>query len=395
MTTTIVDYKKELESASKGMILIHDPEILIRLILRIIVQKVDLKHAGVILHDFETDRYVLNISRGESGLKIPAGFARFDKTNPLIQFFLNGTAKLMGINRNALLVDDLNKMLWQECVIPSVDAKRVFLEKVSEQLHLINAVACVPAYFQKKLMAILLLGEKKNNRHFDQNELDFFTALASDVAMAIRNAQLFTDLKKESEKNKKLLLQMTAALNATIDAKDAYTGGHTESVTNHAIAIARQMVANGSGSFTDQFFEDLQMASFLHDIGKIGIPESILTKPGPLTDEEFEVMKTHTKIGAEILKSVEEFSECRKGVLYHHERYDGRGYPEGLKGDDIPMIAAILTVADSFDAMISDRPYRKSLGKEVAIEEIKKNSGTQFNPLPVRALLELYQRGEI
>jgi putative nucleotidyltransferase with HDIG domain len=390
-----IDYKKELEAASKGMIMIHDPQTLIKLILRMIVRKVDIKHAGVILHDPLQDSYVLNISRGEAGMKVPAGFARFSRSSPLIRFLLENNGKEYGISRGALLADDLNRLLWQENVLPGNNGAKEFFHQIHEQLQMVNAVACVPAYYHRELIAVLLLGEKNNGKKFSQDEIDFFAALTHDVAMALRNAQLFAEAKKESEKNRQLLVQVTTALSSTIEAKDTYTGGHTESVADHCLAIARRMAANGSADLQEDFFKDLQMASLLHDIGKIGIPESILRKPGALTEEEFALMKKHTLIGAEILKPVEEFVECAKGVKYHHERYDGKGYPEGLKGDDIPMIAAILTVADSYDAMISDRPYRKGLPKAHAIEEIKKNCGSQFHPLPVRAIVELYEEGII
>ena len=133
----------------------------------------------------------------------------------------------------------------------------------------------------------------------------------------------------------------------------------------------------------------------MHDIGKIGVPESILCKQDKLTPEEYEIMKTHTTRGAEILSPLTGFEECINGVKYHHERYDGAGYPDGLKGESIPMIAAIIAVADTFDAITTDRSYRKGLSKEIALAEIQKYSGKQFNPRPVQALVELYHKGEL
>ena len=391
-----IDYKKELESASKGMILIHDPKLLIKLIIRMIVSKVRIKHAGMILYDNRKDNYVLNISRGEMGVKIPAGFARFSRDNPLIKIFTDEQYRDLPLTQNALLLEDLNKMIWRESVINGVrNGARDLLDRVNEQMQMLNAVACVPAYYQDALLAVLLLGEKADETKFDQDELDFFSALASDVAMAIRNAQLFADLKKESDKNRELFLQTTIVLASTIEAKDKYTRGHTERVTNYSLAIARQMAANGSVDFPPSFFENLYISGLLHDIGKIAIPEAILNKTGKLTEEEFAVMKSHPVRGVEILKPLAEFEESMKGVKYHHERYDGKGYPDGLKGEEIPMVAAIIAVADTFDAMTSDRPYRRGLAKEVAINELKKNAGIQFHPLPVRAMVEFYEKGEV
>ena len=391
-----IDYKKELESASKGMILIHDPRLLIKLIIRMIVSKVKIKHAGMILYDHDKDSYVLTISRGQTGVKIPAGFARFNKENPILKIFTHKDFKNFSLNHNALLADEINKLIWQESLFNGVkNGARDLLDQVAEQMQMLNTVACVPAYHQERLLAILLLGSKVDDAKFDQDELDFFTALASDVAMAIRNAQLFADLSKESKKNKDLFLQTTIVLASTIEAKDKYTRGHTERVTNYSLAIARQMVANGSADFPPIFLENLYISGLLHDIGKIAVPETVLNKNGKLTEEEFNLMKCHPVKGVEILKPLAEFEECMKGVKYHHERYDGKGYPEGLKGEEIPMVAAIIAVADTFDAMTTDRPYRKGLTKEMAIDELKKNSGIQFNPLPVKAMVELYEKGEV
>ena len=157
------------------------------------------------------------------------------------------------------------------------------------------------------LLAILLLGEKHDGSRFDQEELDFFSALASDVAMAIRNAQLFEDLKREAERNRNLFIQTTIALGSAIEAKDTYTHGHTERVTKYALAIGRQMEASQAYNFPHKFFENLYIAGLLHDIGKIAVPEAILSKQDKLTPEEYEIMKSHTTRGAEILAPIDGF----------------------------------------------------------------------------------------
>ena len=390
-----IDYKKELEAAAKGMILIHDPRLLIKLIVRSIVQKVRIEHAGMVLYDPVKDSYVLAISKGDPGSRIPEGFVRFDKKNPINKLFVEKEYKYLVENRNALVSEDINKLIWQESVISNGNGTKQLLHDVSTQMPKLNAVACVPAYHQHMLLAILLLGQKHDGGRFEQEELDFFSALASDVAIAIRNAQLFDDLKREAERNRNLFIQTTIALGSAIEAKDAYTHGHTERVTKYALAIARQMEASGIYAFPPKFFENLYIAGLLHDIGKIGVSEAILCKQDKLTEEEYEIMKTHTSRGAEILSSLTGFEEVINGVKYHHERYDGKGYPDGLTGENIPMIAAIIAVADTFDAITTDRSYRKGLSKEVAIGEVQKFSMKQFNPKPVQALFELYNKGEL
>ena len=392
-----VDFKKELESASRGMIMIHDPKLLIKLIVRMIVRKLGVRHAAMLLFEPEKNAFVLSISRGEKGIKIPPGFTRFGMENPLIQLFLRNEYKPLTVDRNAIVLDDINRMIWRENVVHADNGNQIkeLLQKVDEQMQMLNLVACVPAYYQKRLMAVLLLGEKNDLSPFDQEELDFFAALASDAAMAIRNAQLFEDLKAEAERNRELFIQTIRVLSSAIEAKDAYTHGHTERVTKYSLAIARQMNQNGTGNFKEEFFENLYISGLLHDIGKIGVPEEVLNKTGKLTDAEFDIMKKHTVIGADMVEPLRLEENIVYGIKFHHERWDGRGYPAGLKEHEIPEIATIIAVADAFDAMTSDRPYRKGMDKSIAIQEIRDNVNKQFAPDPARAMLELWDKGVI
>jgi len=139
----------------------------------------------------------------------------------------------------------------------------------------------------------------------------------------------------------------------------------------------------------------LKIASVLHDVGKIGIEDHILRKPERLNPEEFDLIKRHSQMGAEIIEHIRQLKEIVPGVKYHHEQIDGKGYPDGLKGESIPMIAKIVAVADTYDAMTTDRPYRRALSKETAIEELKRCSGTQFDQEVVNAFIQAYEKGEI
>jgi len=264
---------------------------------------------------------------------------------------------------------------------------------VVDEMGLYDVAACVPAVYQRDLMAVLLLGQKIDGEKFDQDELDFFSALASNAAMAMRNAQLFEKLKEHADKKHDLFIRMTNTLGAAIEAKDQYTKGHSEGVTKYAVAIARYMVDEMNYDFDEKFFEDLYIAGILHDIGKIGVPESILNKPTGLTPEEYALIKRHPVDGVAILKDLPELEESLKGIRHHHERVDGEGYPDGLKGDDIPLIASIIAVADSFDAMTTQRPYRTPFSSEEAIEEVKRHRGSQFHPSAADALAGLYEKG--
>lgn len=386
-----IDYKKELEAAAKSMILVHDPHILIKLIVRMIVQKVEVSHAGILLHHQDTGNYVLTFSRGLPGIKIPRGFARLDRDNALIRFFEQKLNK--DISNNGVFVYEEAKSLVNDNRIEG--SLKQTLTDALYQMEMFSSAVCIPGYFRDELLALLLLGCKQDNKDFGNDELDFLMALASDVSMAIRNARLFKELEDELEKKRRLFIHTSIALAAAIDAKDHYTHGHTMRVTSLSLEIARRFSLKYKRFLNGKFFENLHIAGLLHDIGKIGVPESILNKQGPLNVEEREKMKEHTRLGSTILMPIKELEEVNLAVKYHHENYDGTGYPEGLRGDQIPLIAAIISVADTFDAITTDRPYRRALSKESAIEEIKRVSGKQLNPEVVQTLLELYQENKI
>lgn len=386
-----IDYKKELEKAAKNMILVHQPDTLIKIIVRMIVQKVKVNHAGILLYEKDKNSFILTVSRGAAGLKMPKGFIRMDVDNPLITFFKRHLDR--EIFGNGAVMVKTGKKILKNNKLPE-PAKQI-LKDTLNQMEIFETEVCIPSYFRDDLLGLLLLGSKRNGRRFAPNELNFFVALASDVAMAIRNALLFRELEFELEKKQKLFIHTTVALAAAIEAKDHYTHGHTTRVTNLSLEIARKLNQDNKKIFDEKFLEDLHIASLLHDIGKIGIPESILNKQGPLDDEERKKMQEHAAMGAIILQPIRELHTAILGVKHHHERYDGLGYPDGLKGEEIPLVASIIAAADSFDAMTSNRPYRMALPKEKAIDEIKRTSGRQFNPDVAGALIELYEKGRI
>lgn len=178
-------------------------------------------------------------------------------------------------------------------------------------------------------------------------------------------------------------MQMVQALANTIDAKDSYTNGHSTRVAKYSVMLAQKM------GYKEEKIENLMYAALLHDIGKIGIPKEIINKPSRLTDEEYEIIKTHPGIGANILKEITELPDITIGARWHHERYDGKGYPDKLSGTDIPELARIIGVADAYDAMTSKRSYRDVLSQEIVKNEIEKGKGTQFDPEIAEIMLEL------
>lgn len=188
---------------------------------------------------------------------------------------------------------------------------------------------------------------------------------------------------KRREKVERMSLQMVQALANTIDAKDSYTNGHSTRVAKYSVMLAERMGYEG------EKLGRLYYAALLHDIGKIGVPREIINKPSKLTDEEYEIIKTHPGIGANILDEITEIPDIAIGARWHHERYDGKGYPDCLMETEIPELARIIGVADAYDAMTSKRSYRDVLSQEIVTSELEKGKGTQFDPQIAELMIQL------
>ncbi len=197
------------------------------------------------------------------------------------------------------------------------------------------------------------------------------------------------DLKRAAEENRALFLGSIQMLAGAVDEKDPYTRGHSDRVTRYSMLIGKEMALPAS------FMETLRISAQLHDVGKIGIEDHILKKPGALNAEEFEVMKTHTTKGANILRPVIQLAEMLPGIELHHEALDGRGYPYGLEGGQIPLLARVIAVADTFDALTTNRPYQKAFDLHETFKIIRNLAGKRLDPVAVAALIAVYERGEI
>ena len=193
----------------------------------------------------------------------------------------------------------------------------------------------------------------------------------------------------QHEHDNEMLKESIETFTGFIDAKDPYTNGHSNRVAKYTRMIAKEM------GYSGEELDRVYYIALLHDCGKIGVPDSILGKPGKLTDEEFQIIKSHTTHGGDILNHFKSLEKVGDGARFHHERYDGKGYPEGKKGEEIPLIARMICVADSFDAMNSNRVYRKKLSKDEIIDEIERNKGTQFDPKIADIFLRLIREGKI
>ena len=266
----------------------------------------------------------------------------------------------------------------------------LLLDFIMSPLHGDQVVAEIRK-FDKDLYILLLTGHKDLAPPLDtikqldiqgycekSDNFDQLLLLIESGLKAIEQRKTISDmnfkLEDANEKLQKAYLDIIQTIRATVEAKDSYTRGHSDRVSAYSILLGKYL------NVSDSDLDILKIGGLFHDVGKIGIPDTILLKNGKLTDEEYAEIKKHPQIGVDILGDSDMFKDIIPFVKYHHERYDGRGYPEGLSGENIPYIARIAAVADSFDAMSSRRVYRDSLPKEVVREEILKNLGSQFDP---------------
>jgi PAS domain S-box-containing protein/putative nucleotidyltransferase with HDIG domain len=245
-------------------------------------------------------------------------------------------------------------------------------------LDLAKVVCLTPLRVGTQQLGVLVLGEARGaaREPFDEHKLRLTVALADQASSALRRTELHANLEQA-------YLQAVLALARAMDARDEYTGDHADRLAASAEAVAQQMGCDAS------VIEHLRLGALLHDIGKIGVPDRILLKPAKLDAEEWTVMKRHPEVGANILAPLRQLAEVAPIVRGHHERFDGKGYPDGLMGEAIPLGARIICVVDSFGAMTDDRSYRRAMAEEEAVAELRRCAGAQFDPTVVEAFLEV------
>lgn len=246
----------------------------------------------------------------------------------------------------------------------------------------IASAMCAPLTCQKERLGVIYVDTRGTTNAFVNSDLELLVALAGPAGVAIKNAQYVRMLEKAYEDT---LLVLANA----IELRDHYTVGHTWRVTNFTIEVAKEL------GWPEEKLKEVRMGGVLHDVGKIAVDDAILRKPDRLTDEEFEKIKVHPEKGAQLLRDVDFLVPLIPYCLYHHERYDGKGYPYGLAGEEIPIEGRAVAVGDTFDALTSNRPYRKGLDPEKAIKIIEENKGTQFDPECADALIRCFRNGKI
>ncbi|HSV27124.1 MAG TPA: HD domain-containing phosphohydrolase [Sedimentisphaerales bacterium] len=243
----------------------------------------------------------------------------------------------------------------------------------------VRSIMAVPLYRKERVIGMMVAVNRLDKADFDSIDVKLFTSVANECAVFIENGRLFTDLKE-------LFIGSMKSLTSSIDAKDQYTRGHSERVAFISRWIAERLAAQGS--LHAEQVHRIYLAGLLHDVGKIGIAESVLRKNGPLTDMERKQIQAHPAIGAGILSEIKQMRDIIPGVLGHHEWHNGKGYPNGLQGDEIPLIGKIVMIADSFDAMTSKRTYRDAMSIPAALGEMRAKSGQQFDPELTKLFIE-------
>ena len=351
-----IDMQAKLYELSKMLNSNLDTRAVVRGAMEAIVSLVKAEVGSLLLVDKEKNELFFEVALGDS-----------EKTLKEIRLkFGQGIAGWVAQQKQPIIVNDTAQ---DERFYKKADEKTGFVTK---------NILCVPVMSSSEVVGVMQALNKKEGL-FTKQDLKLLTSLSDQVAIALENASLHEELKRT-------FVEVVESLAEAIEKRDPYTGGHTKRVVKYSLMIADEMHLEAEEK------DRLKMGALLHDVGKIGIDDSVLRKPAKLDEIEFEKMKAHPSIGADILGKIPQIKNIIPGILYHHEWYNGKGYPDGLSGDGLPRIARIISIADTYDAMTTDRPYRKGLTHEVAIAELKRFSGTQFDPQFVGAFISAFEK---
>lgn len=336
----------------------HDLESLFETMIRRALEAVGAEVGYILLYDFE-----------HGTLKVGGAVGLFDLVNRETRLPLRpgGVTYWVIQKRQPLLIEK------------TANARE--FSPISSLGYTRDTLICAPLIVKDEIIGTITLANKGDRSSFKEQDLELLTTIAAQASVAIKNVHLYED-------QQTTYLNTMQALVSAVEASDPYTRGHSERVTRYAQILGRQL------NLSSDAFKRLERASILHDIGKIGIDAAVLHKEGVLSASDVDILQQHPLIGTKILEPITFLGTVRQIILQHHERYDGMGYPFRVKGDDILLEARIIAVVDTYDAMTSNRPYRKALSHEVAVAEIKKYSGTQFDPYVADAMLTLCQNGQ-
>ncbi len=345
----------------------------------------------------EKMRTALHLVQGSLGL-MRGALAEFDQESRALVFVAARAAGAQAPEPLALSEEEVSDLLsLGTCGLTRTDenpAAARFIKRHEELLDALRADMVVPLVVREKLVGLMLLGGKATGEGFSAEDREVVCTMARHIAVGMQEHNLFVELSRRAEENRQLYDEMRViyhdtvrAFAAAIDCKDKYTQGHSERVGRYSEIIAREM------GWSDDEVEGIAVAGYLHDVGKLVVERDIINAPYRIDAKQSSELNRHPAAGYEILAPINHpYADIPLSARYHHERIDGRGYPEGLKGDEIPLSAKIVSVADSFDAMTTDRPYKRRRDFESVIDDLRRNSGKQFAPEVVacfcRALLK-------
>ena len=339
-----------INEVSKAITSVLNLDEILNLCLSEINEKLKVKHSSIMLIDEKRERLIVKASQGYRSRQVLGA----------TQGISEGVAGRVVVEKRAIMVKDITH------------DKRFNGSERSD--YKTKSFVAVPLITEGRVLGVINIIDKESSESFCESDVNLLYTIAGQVSIALENVMLYEALEANC-------FNMVKSLAAGLDAKDSYTNGHSERVSEYSYAIGNLM------GMSDEEKNTLLHASLLHDIGKIGISDSILKKTGKLNSVELDTIKFHPATGEKIIKPLKFLDELIPHIRRHHESFDGNGYPDGVGGEDLPLLTRIMTVADSFDAMTSNRTYRSSMDLNEAISELEKGSGTQFDPDVVDAFV--------
>ncbi len=345
-----------IQRLSQATATLLDLDKIAQIMLTDLVETMHIGHAAIFIKRNSDNFYYLHAEKGAS----KSSTIEFSPNHPIVKW-INTQNRIL--SKNDLNINPIFKALWK---------------KELDYLNEFPAQLFIPLSTKGELVGFIIVGSKRSEQSFSQDDEVTLSTLANQTAVVIENARLYEDLENT-------FVETVVTLANAIDMRDTYTSSHSQQIAEWAAHTARLM------GHTEQEIQAVYWGGLLHDIGKIGIPDSILNKPGKLDEAEWHIIKQHTVHGAQLVSSIKKLEGIAPIIEYSHERYDGSGYPYGLAGDQIPIGARIIGVVDSYSAMRDERPYKKTINHEDAVDELKRNAGILFDPEVVNYLFVCFE----
>jgi HD-GYP domain-containing protein (c-di-GMP phosphodiesterase class II) len=379
------DYMLVLKNIAKGMTLITDSKKLLKIMVRFISKEIRVTNCAVYIFNKTANAYLCEVFRGFDSHNAPANI---DAENHLVKWLVE--------KKEPISYENVLDWIQKERVFPQKLILKKTLDQIRTTMEKAGAVLCVPSFLRGEMIGFLALGAKLSGNIYIRDDFSLLSTLANNAAVAFENARMYEELNQRVEKlevlyeeEHALFLDAASAFSYAIDSKDGYTHAHSLKSSDYAIATTKQLeTLLPYINFSESFYETLRIATLLHDVGKIGVPDKILKKQSRLNKTEKEKLKEHVVIGYRILKPIREIKDSFDIIKHHHENFDGTGYPDGLKGNEIPMASRIIAVCNFYDSMMSGRPNQKPISKEQVLKDIENQKGRQFDPIVADAFIK-------